>query len=327
MSFESTESDWDRGVEHLRRHEWAEAAEIGRALVKQGDLKGHELLASALQESGDPESAAAGLESAVQAFPESRRLWVMMGNFRSDQGDYAASHEAFETALRCPEEELDDGFIWLNMAVLLIRERRFVEAHQALDRIDETADEQTRLRVHEVRFRIWNAEGRYDEVLAVGEALMETVDGESDHAAVGWILLHIAEALTAGPGDVETARHTAVAGLQWSTEPQTGLLEIVRRIDDLRSEEARLFRIMVEGKLSEPNEHGEELGYFGVYQVAAESAVQALEMIRELEHESLRASLRMNEVETLDEHWVGLLGVYDVTDRCSFPANAPDDDA
>lgn len=326
MPFESVEPDWDRGVDHLRRHEWAEAAAIGRSLVEQGDPRGHELLAGALQGSGDPEAAAAESESAVQAFPESRRLWVMAGNFRSDRGDYTASHEAFETALRCPEEGLDDGFIWLNMAVLLHREHRFVEAHQTLDRIDDTDDEQTRLRVHEVRFRIWNAEGRYDEVLSVGEALMETVDGESDHETVSWILLHIAEALIAGLGDADTARHTAIAGLQWSGGAQPGLLEIVRRIDDRRNETAKLFRITVEGELSEPDEHGEELGYFAVYQVAAESPAQALEMIRALEHESLRESLRISEAETLDEHWVGLLGVYSVGDRCSFPADAPDEE-
>jgi len=320
------EVSWDRGVEHLQHSEWDEAEAIGRRLVDLGDWRGHELIAGALRGSGDFEGAAACIERAVEAHPDERRLWVSAGNHRSDRGDYAASHQAFERALACADDDIDDGFIWLNMAVLLHREHRFVEAHQTLDRIDEADNEQTRFRVHEVRFRIWNAEGRYDEVLSLGETLMETVDGESDHETIGWILLHIAEALSAGPEDADTSRHTAIAGLQWSGGAQPGLLEIVRRIDDLRSEEAKLFRIIVEGELSEPNEHGEELGYVAVYQVAAESPDHALEMIRELEHDSLRESLRLNEIETLDEHWVGLLGVYSVGERCSFPTNAPDDD-
>lgn len=321
------EVSWDRGVEHLQHSEWDEAQAIGRRLVDLGDWRGHELIAGALRGSGDPEGAAACMERAVEAHPNERRLWVSAGNYRSDQGDYAASHEAFERALACADDDIDDGFVWINMAILLHREHRFVEAHQALDRIDDQGDELTRLRVIEVRCRCWSSEGRYDRILEEGRATLESVGSDSDSAAVAWLFLRVAQALLDGAEDADEARDTAIMGLQISDAPQSPLLELVRRIDDLRSEDGRLFRILVEGDLPEPGENGEALSYFAEYEVAAESPFQALELIREVEHEALRESLRIEEIETLDEHWVGLLGVYSVSDRCSFSANAPDDDA
>jgi len=126
QSEEETRALEAEGRARLAAGEWAQAIAIASRLIDSSWAGGFELLALAQRGMGRHAAALAGLEEGVKLAPDAGPLWLLLGNLRSDAGDYARAEEAFAEALRCDREEgcqgISEATLRFNRAVT--RERK-----------------------------------------------------------------------------------------------------------------------------------------------------------------------------------------------------------
>jgi len=143
MSIEEAEALMDRGWELLRQNKPREALKVGWRLEDMRYSGGFEMQAMALWALHRRNEAFAILEAAVATLPSLWRLWQLLGNYRSDEGDYGRAFAAYERALACDCDPVD---VQYNYANALARAGRWAEAVARLetlspDKVEETEPE------------------------------------------------------------------------------------------------------------------------------------------------------------------------------------------
>jgi tetratricopeptide (TPR) repeat protein len=136
MSEDQSEAEalMDRGWELLRRNKPREALKVGRRLQAMRYSGGFEMQALALSDLRRQREAIAVLEEGVETVPDIWLLWQLLGNFRSDEGDYEGAFAAYDKALAC---DCDPTEVQYNYANALIRAGRWTEA---LERLESLSD-------------------------------------------------------------------------------------------------------------------------------------------------------------------------------------------
>lgn len=282
--------------EALEVYDFESALAVGEQLLEARYSYGYEVIARAQAGLDERPKAIATLEEAVIRGPV-WPLWNLLGNYRSDEGDYAGAFAAYEQALVV--DGVDASLIHLNYAVDLGRAGLHEEALARLDRVD--APEYATQRAV-TRGRALNVLKRPSEALeevraALREEELEREDRSNLQSIAAYALLQ--------RGDRDEALREAWASI--ATFPSNrDAMWVVREIQNLRSDKARPYKITIGGASFVENARG----FLATYEVLADDEEDALRFIRLFEPESIRDTITIRESKAGDEHSGDPKGVY-----------------
>ena len=154
-----------------------------------------------------------------------------------------------------------------------------------------------------------NALGRHGEVVERARKLLEQSDLQEHRFELAGIHAELADALQqqgASPTEVLGEAWRAIA-IDKSNELAAWL---VREVEGERSKEARYYRLLVRGTWHESDETGTQPGFFASYHAVADSPEAVLDLVRRFEPAEVRDSLRIDELEVVEERPGGPNGVY-----------------
>lgn len=311
------------GFEALELGDVDKAKRIGRRLIKNYHSSGFEILALALQDDQEPEEAIEILEEGVSLAPNVWLLWQLLGNYRSEQHKYNEAHEAYKCALQC--EQVDADWVNYNIAVALVGEKRFEDAQRALERIDEKS---MKPRADALSASILVDQGRKDEAVQLAHSALEsmsallsemdedTFDSPASYAPVYALL---GQTLRQG-GETDVARECVEQGL-YLDYMEKSVFSLLRELDNAYSSDAKYFRVLVKGEwpnqANEPDE--ENLGFVKSFDVVAKSPDDVLDWIKNVEVNAAFDTLRVTEIEELEDRPDDPMGVYRATAYMTFP--------
>lgn len=296
----------DEGFGALEEGRYDDALGAADGLERMRHSSSFELGALALRALDREDEALERLERGVKKAPGVWLLWNLLGNVRSDGGDYEGAFAAWDSGLAC--EECDAGSLRLNKAIALERLGRGDEGLTELGLIDES-DPSFLAHVQSARAHIFGRLGRDDERIdAARKGLDFLPDGP--HAAEARLFAELALGLHRSGGDQEEALGAAwEAVLSDRTSPQAA--EAVREVEGVEEDGLVLMHLMIHGLWFEPLEKGQPSPmFFTAYTVVARDLDDALELARRFEPEPVRASLKIEDSSVLDEPKRRLRGVH-----------------
>ena len=299
-----------------------EIADFERALRAARDLydfdnsAAFEIEARARWEMGERDRAIGVLEKAVRNAPEEFILWDYLASFLSDEERYEESLQAYYQSKRCEDAPLDA--VDFNIAVVYQRQGRHERALALLETIQPSESIPIEI-IESAKAHSLNDTGNHADAMTRAAACLnrikedDEVDPEaiarlmSEHAYAMWTMdLHEAafeEAYEAIALDKSNARAA------W----------LIREIADERSDNAKSWQIVVEGKWGQPFEDSEkDYGFFANYVVVADSPEEALEYIRPFEPEEVRFTLKIDSADEIAEQAEGPKGIYEAAPAYHF---------
>lgn len=278
----------DEAFEALEDGDLRSALKLGRRLEKMRYSAAFEIQALVYAEEGKLRKAIAVLERGVKKAPTVWLLWQLLGNYRSDQGQWDKAFRCYRQALDCPT--VDASSVHLNQAIALGRCGKYDEALSILDLV---TNPDLRWRAASRRLAMLNAAGRFSGCISLAQSLLGSEQDESPETAS--IYSELAFAFWKLSGDPEPALAHAWKALALDKKDETAAW-IVREADSLYSSNARHIQVMICGRWTHPIE-GETSppGFFVNYQVVADTPEEALEFIRRFEPEGVRDSLSIEE--------------------------------
>jgi tetratricopeptide (TPR) repeat protein len=336
---ETIEELMDDGFSAIRARLYHEAARVGRQLLDKRHSSGFEILALALGEDRQVEEAVAVLEEGVSVAPDVWLLWQLLGNYRSDSGNFAGALDAYDHALFC--EGADKDSIYLNIATVLARQENPDEALSYLNLIE---DIDIRLCAGALKVRLLDDTGQEAAARELATSTFEQLesrvaqleDEEEDaakfsnvYARLGMFFLKIEEE--------NLARQCWERSWQLDRTDEDSLA-LARDLDPQTSPDAKYFNVMVEGSFvdddfvdddEEDIEDNElqEVGFYVTYGIVAASEDEVMDWVRAFEPVELHDSLHLVECEAGDPCPDYCLGVYSITGYATFlPENTEEDD-
>lgn len=308
--------------------DFEEALPLADRIIELGHTYGFELKARALAGLDREPEALRVMEESVTLAPEVGQLWSYLGEYRSNAGDYAGAHAAFERAAAVDPELLQDSTI--NGAIVHLREERPGLALARLDEIGARVHPGLRHLFARTRAHALLDLGRFDEAIdyctreidvIIGPDGFETGDGSPIEDALRSLQITKATALWRGRRDGAAALelcHSAVCPGGVSGAAFT----LIREIGGLDASRAKPFRLLCHGKaLTRFFEEGVapesvpevEAGYFTTFRVLADTPEEALEFVQRFEErewgENFRSLMLKESSETPDEV-AGCKGIY-----------------
>jgi len=218
----------DEAEDALMDGELERAQRAGERLLDARHLHGFEVLARVHQQRGDLAAAIAVVEDGVAKAARAWPLRLLLGELRSENGDYDAALEAYDSAAAIEGADIDD--IHVNAAIVLHRAGRYEEALKRLDRAPGESDE-TVFAAARVRADVLNLLGRPDDAIAAAEAGLEHVTDDIDTSDVAELYTSMAKA-SFMKGDRKEASRRAREALALDPEDATArgiLRELERR--------------------------------------------------------------------------------------------------
>lgn len=296
--------------EHLEAFNLAEAMKIARKLEAINYSGAYEVMALAQQKEGEPELAMRTLEEGLRRAPSVWLLWQLLGNIASDQGLFAKAEEAYRQALLCPG--CDRSWVHYNAALALKRQSRLDEALAELEKVSSTELEHDCLAL---LISLLNEKGRWDESIDLASDLVSTIEtcpdpGDDDMRILAQVYSLLAQALWEGRADGASALAAAFRSIELNKADQLAM-RIIREVRNKRSDRAKRFKVVVQGRWHKPFE-GERRtpGFFTSYEVVADSLAECLEIIKEFEPPAVARSLRIDTAEELPASGDELKGMY-----------------
>lgn len=177
----------ERGFSLVREGDYKAALKVAKQLEKLRYTAAYDIAAQAHAGLGDLDEAVSTLERGLQKAPDCWLNWQLLGNYRSDQGDYDAAVAAYERALTCPD--VCEDSIRLNQAILANRRRDYAAAEACLRRV---TDPEFRLEVATTRVRALEGTGRLDDAMLLAE---QTLAGEWEGETAARNLPYVVAAL------------------------------------------------------------------------------------------------------------------------------------
>ena len=203
------------------------AQRAGERLLDARHLHGFDVLARVHQQRGDLAAAIAVVADGVAKAPRAWPLWLLLGELRSEHGDYDAALDAYDSAAAIDGADIDD--IHVNAAIVLHRAGRYEDALVRLDRASGESDE-TVFAAARVRADVLNLLGRPDEAIAAAEAGLERVTDDIDTSDVAELYTSMAKASFMKGDRKEAARRAREAlALDGNDQTARGILREIER--------------------------------------------------------------------------------------------------
>lgn len=309
-SVEEVEKLMDEAYGLIDSFQCEEALEVGEKLKQLGYSGAFEVMALAHQALGESDKAIAVLNEGLEKAPHVWVLWHLLGNLLSDKGEYAEAEHAYDMALACPT--VNKSWVNYNLAVLRGRQGRYEEALETC--LQATGDE-LRTAVRLLTASLLNSLARHDEAIQLAEEIIAEISArqepsEEDMRSLGTAYAELSRGLYEGKDVRDLALETAYKALRFNKSDWLAL-KMIREIRNERAENSRWFKVVIEGRWNEPFEGQKELpGFFSSYELVAGSPAQCLDLVKEIEHEKVRDSLKVEQIEELDPAPGEPLGVY-----------------
>ena len=132
LNLERAQRLTDDGHRLLAEQEFERALAIAQQLEDLRYSAGFEVGALAYIGLGDMEAALAILERGAKKAPEVWLNWQLLGNLRSDLGDYENAAVAYGHALSCSLVYAPS--VWLNQAIMLNRQGLYADAIKLIEK-------------------------------------------------------------------------------------------------------------------------------------------------------------------------------------------------
>lgn len=286
----------EEAQEALEERDYARAQRLAEKIIDARHSYGFELLARVFQEQDNLPRAIAVLQEGVTKAPRAWPLWSLLGELRSDHGEYDQALVAYDTALGL--EGVDADEVHLNAAIVHDRAGRPEDALMRLHEVRGTSAELA-IQAARVRAEILLQTERPDAAAAAARAGLARVGEETPAADVAPLYAALGKALWL-KNDREAALHYAWESLELHIEETA--LWLVREIEADYSDDARYYRILVNGRwyLEETGESHID-GFWRKYDVVADDEDEAMRFIARLEREEVRDTLRADEVEIVSD--------------------------
>ena len=277
------------------------AQRAAEQVIAQRYSYGFELLARVHAQRENLPRAIAVLQEGVAKAPRAWQLWMLLGEYRSDHGDYDGALAAFDAALEIPGADADEAHV--NAAIAHDRAGRAEDALMRLHEVRGTSDD-TAIAAARVRAAILLELERPDAAAAAANAGLARAGEESSAADVAQLHAALAKAawMKSRP---ETALHHAWEAVALDATEETALW-LIREIEADYSASAKHYRIIIHGR----DEGFDADGFWRKYDVVADDEEEALQFIRRIEPEHIRASLRLDEAEIMEAASDQPKGVY-----------------
>ena len=288
------------------------AQRAAEQVIAQRYSYGFELLARVHAYRDNLPRAIAVLQEGVAKSPRSWQLWLLLGEYRSDHGDYDGALAAFDTALGIPGVDADEAHI--NAAIAHDRAGRAEDALMRLHEVRGTNDE-TAVAAARVRAAILVAEERPDAAIAAANAGLARVTEEMNAIDVAPLHASVAKAEWLR-GNCGAALHHAWEAIALDSSEETALW-LVREIEGEYSPSAKHYRVIIHGR----DDGFEADGFWRKYDVVADDEEEAMYFIRRIEPEHIRPTLRLDEVQIVDETPDQPKGVYACTGYAFYQEN------
>ncbi len=262
---------------------------------------GFELLARIHAQRDNLPRAIAVLQEGVAKAPRAWQLWMLLGEYRSDHGDYDGALAAFDAALAVEGVDADDAHI--NAAIAHDRAGR---PEDALMRLHEVrgANDESAVAAARVRASILLERERPEAAAAAAQAGLARVTEEMN--AVDVAPLHAALAKAEWlKGNGDAALHHAWEAIALDSSEETALW-LVREIEGEYSTDAKHYRVIIHGR----DDNFDADGFWRKYDVVADDEDEAMQFIRRVEPEHIRPTLRLDEARIVEDAPDQPKGVY-----------------
>lgn len=282
----------EEAEEALGERDFTRAQRLAQKIIDARHSHGFELLARIFQEQDNLPRAIAVLQEGVAKAPRAWALWMLLGELRSDHGDYDQALVAYDTALGI--EGVDADEVHLNAAIVHDRAGR---PEDALMRLHEVRGSNPELAMQAARVRaeILLDTERPDAAAAAARAGLALMHEETLAADVSPLYAALGKALWL-KGDGEGALHFAWESLEMHADDTA--LWLVREIEGDYSDSAKYYRMLVNGRWHLEAEDAEPFdGFWRKYDVVADDEEEAMRFIARLEPEEVRGTLRAEEIE------------------------------
>ncbi len=311
---------WNRGVAALDAGEHDAVLREARALEALHWSGWFELEARVRLEQQRVDEAIALLERGVATAPDSARLWQYLGHACKVARRWERAQEAYTMTLALVDAA-DRHAVAYDLALMHAENGATAAALAALDTDPAPAFGRGAVYHAEIRAGCALREGRLDEALEIVRRALEDRAPEVDSVrATLWTIRARALARRGEPDkDVRAALDEALA----LDKSSLVAASFVRELDGRRSENARQWRLTVQGLCWSEGERivmirparardqadGRSPGFFATYWVVADTPEQALEFCRLFEPPDVRASLAISASQELGSAPGELLGV------------------
>lgn len=308
MSLEATaQALLRRAFDALNERDLDEAEAAGLELKAMRHSAAFEVLAHVHSARGDGDAAIAVLEEGVAAAPRVWLLWQLLGNTRSDQGDYDGAAEAYRGALACPD--VDPTSVHYNQAAAQLREGRHEDALASLDQIPLAPDDdRLTLLVVAARANALLRLGRLDDAVRLGELALGRRGGGELAALSADVTALLGQAVLARDRDADRADELVAEALAWS-KGSTEALWLWRELHGRKTPGAKHYRLRVRGTWHEPI-GGARVGFYSTCEVVAPDEDEALRLAAAIEPAEVRASIEADQVQLVAETANTVTGVY-----------------
>jgi tetratricopeptide (TPR) repeat protein len=309
--------EWiEEAEEALAEEDYTRAQRLAERIINARHSYGFELLARVFQEQDNLPRAIAILQEGVSKAPRAWPLWMLLGELRSDHGEYDQALVAYDTALGLPGVDTDE--VHLNAAIVHDRAGR---PEDALMRLHEVrgANTETAMQAARVRAEILLETERPDAAAAAATAGLAHVDDETASDLVAPLYAALAKAAWM-KNDGETALRHAWEAIEHHADDTA--LWLIREIEGDYSDDAKYFRILVHGHVPAGSfEDDEPRGFWRKYDVVADDEEEAMHFITRIEPEAMRAGLRADEVEIVEDASDQPKGVYWCSNHAFYKEN------
>jgi tetratricopeptide (TPR) repeat protein len=283
---------------------------VGQRLNRIGFSGGCEINAKTHAADGNFGKAVHELEKGLRHAPHVWILWELLGNYRSELGEYEAAMQCYDKALGLPDADLSS--INLNRSICLFRQDK---PDLALSYLDAVTSVETAVEKELVRMGLLVDLKRYNDCITVGESLLSKLDTdvatEEEQTQLGRGYGLMSRAFLSGLGDREKAKEAMEKSTRFQKANSTALA-VRRELDDVPAGGAKIVCLAAFGEWDQPLEDGKPVpGFVASYRVLASSPEEALSFARLLEPEAVRASMQVSSTRTEEpEDWQTLKGVY-----------------
>ena len=278
--------------------DFEEALPLADRIIELGHTYGFELKARALAGLDREPEALRVMEESVKVAPEVGQLWSYLGEYRSNSGDYAGAHAAFQRAGAVNPDLLEDSTI--NDAIVHLREEQPALALERLDAIKPRMAPGLRGRFARSRADALLDLERFDEAVDYctseidmirGADGLEPDDEDQIEDSLRSLQITKATALWRGRKDGAAALELCYSAVTLSGTRGPGFT-LIREIGGLDASHSKPYQLLCHGKalirffepsVSTASAPESERGYFTTFRVLADSPEEAFEFVRGFE--------------------------------------------
>jgi tetratricopeptide (TPR) repeat protein len=277
--------------EALLEGKYDRAQRAAEQVVAQRYSYGFELLARVHAQRENLPRAIAVLQEGVAKAPRAWQLWLRLGEYRSDHGDYDGALAAYDGALGIDGVDADE--VHINAAIAHDRAGRPEDALMRLHEVRGASDDAA-ISAARVRAEILLELERAPAAAAAAKAGLARLTEDSAPSDVAPLYAALAKAEWM-LGQRDAALDHAWEAVAVDTTDETALW-IIREVEGEYSSAAKYFRVIIHGR----DEAFDADGFWRKYDVVADDEEEAMRFIRRVEPEHIRDSLRLDEAEIVD---------------------------